>query len=239
MYDSEDYEDEPDDDDYEPEEGEYEPHQPSTGLYSRQNLLGSNLRVPHTVTVIGCGGVGSYVAIFMALLGAQNISLVDHDIVEESNRNRVLFRYYDVSDHKVNAIANIIMSIRPDIRVFTHPCKIEDVPEDERTIISRSDHVFDCRDIVDVLPTWVPRCKITGGYDGKRVTMHINPDLSRIFSVGSMTYTTTPSYCVPPALIGVLIALYSSSPTLEERNEKIVSFDVDNMFTELMEHDRI
>jgi len=99
--------------------------------------------------------------------------------------------------------------------------------------------VFDCRDIVDCLPDWVPKCKITGGYDGKRVTMHLNPDLSKIWSVGSMTYTETPSYCVPPALIGVLMALYTTSPSLEVKDEKIVSFNVDKLFNEVIDHDRI
>lgn len=238
MYLAEDHED---DGDYEEEPEEEDPDYDPNGrqyLYSRQRLV-QGIRVPFGVTVIGCGGVGSYVAIFMALLGSGNINLVDHDVVEESNRNRVLFRYYDVTDTKVNALNNIISVIRPNIVLRAHPCKIEDVPDSDRELIMRSNAVFDCRDIVDVLPEWVPKCKITGGYDGKRVTMHLNPDLSRIFSVGAMEYTTTPSYCLPPALIGILISLYSTSPALQVPDERIVSFDVDKLFVEVLDHDRV
>ena len=42
------------------------------------------------VMVVGLGGVGSYAAEFIARSGVGTMTIVDGDVVEESNRNRQL-----------------------------------------------------------------------------------------------------------------------------------------------------
>ncbi len=58
------------------------------------------------IYIIGCGGVGSFLAPTMCLLaGAKNIVLVDGDTLEKKNLNRQLFTEADIGNNKAAALA--------------------------------------------------------------------------------------------------------------------------------------
>ena len=203
------------------------------GLFARQTLMGEQVVPPESALVIGVGGVGSYVAMYLAMVGTRTLYLVDPDVVEESNRNRVMFSRFDVGDAKVEAIRTLIRNLRGDmVNVFTFKNRIEDdeVYKVFKPGVSRGMLVFDCRDNIDKLPDWVPRCCVTGGYDGMTVTMHVNPDLSKIFQVDEIRYRTTPSYCIPPVFLGAMIVLYATCPELRTDKEMINTFDMRDLF---------
>jgi molybdopterin-synthase adenylyltransferase len=55
-----------------------------------------------SVTLIGVGGIGNWIALNLVGLGIKKIRLIDHDVIEESNLTRqVLFSEYDVGQLKV------------------------------------------------------------------------------------------------------------------------------------------
>lgn len=83
--------------------------------YSRQASL--PLTIPDTVFVVGCGGVGSWVAYLLALSGVRNLYLFDGDDLSESNLNRILLPPTSVGEQKSNQIAQVIRRLRPDITV--------------------------------------------------------------------------------------------------------------------------
>ena len=204
-------------------------------LYARQALMGDAVVPPESAMVIGVGGVGSYVALFLAMIGTRHIILIDPDTVEESNRNRVMFTEYDVGDYKVEAVASLIQQFRSGVTVVGYNKRVEDVPRDQlMAVVPPTTKVFDCRDSISPLPDYIPKCCITGGYDGTTVTMHVNPDLSKIFQVDEIRYVTTPSYCVPPVFIGAMVALYASSPKLHTDKEQISTFDMKELFGVMM-----
>jgi molybdopterin/thiamine biosynthesis adenylyltransferase len=60
------------------------------------------------VHIIGCGATGSYVALFLAKLGVQNLHLWDFDSVEPHNLPNQVFRMKDVGRTKVEALAEIL-----------------------------------------------------------------------------------------------------------------------------------
>jgi len=64
------------------------------------------LQVP--VTVIGCGGIGSFVAFALAKMGCSNLLLYDDDFVEDYNVPNQLYRLADVGRAKVEALAEIL-----------------------------------------------------------------------------------------------------------------------------------
>lgn len=59
--------------------------------------------------IIGCGGVGSWLApALVRLVGAHNITLVDGDKLEEKNLDRQLFSAADIGKNKAEALASLL-----------------------------------------------------------------------------------------------------------------------------------
>ncbi|MDP2089120.1 MAG: HesA/MoeB/ThiF family protein [Flavobacteriaceae bacterium] len=93
-------------------------------LYGRQIILnevgenGQNLLQKSNVLIIGCGGLGSAVAVYLAASGVGNIHLVDFDVVSVSNLHRqVFYTLEDVGKPKVFCLKNYIESISPFVKV--------------------------------------------------------------------------------------------------------------------------
>ncbi|MEU3454979.1 ThiF family adenylyltransferase [Micromonospora sp. NPDC006766] len=80
------------------------------------------------VTVLGIGGLGSYVAMSLAAIGVGDILLVDHDDVELMNLNRqVLYTDGDVGSPKVQAAVRRLTEINPHIRVTARNAMVDGV----------------------------------------------------------------------------------------------------------------
>lgn len=69
------------------------------------------------VVVVGCGNIGSHSALALARMGVQNITLVDFDTVEGHNLSSQAFRYGDIGREKVEALAEMILQITPQIQI--------------------------------------------------------------------------------------------------------------------------
>jgi adenylyltransferase/sulfurtransferase len=71
-----------------------------------------------TVLVIGAGALGNEVIKNLALMGIGNILIADFDTIEDSNLSRsVLFRSTDRGRRKVDAAAEAVKAINPDVKV--------------------------------------------------------------------------------------------------------------------------
>ena len=76
--------------------------------------------------VVGAGGLGSPVAMYLAAAGVGRLGLVEFDRVEESNLQRqVLFGQSDIGRPKVEVAAARLREINPLIEVVTHAQRIE------------------------------------------------------------------------------------------------------------------
>lgn len=87
-------------------------------------LLGNenveNLFDKHVI-VFGVGGVGGYVVEALARSGVGKISIVDNDVVNESNINRQIIALHStVGMQKVEVLKNRILDINPECQVFVH-----------------------------------------------------------------------------------------------------------------------
>lgn len=197
-------------------------------IYERQKEL--SLSPPKSAAIIGVGGVGSWVAINLAMTGVRKLVLVDHDIVEEHNLNRCLFKRYYEGEYKVYAIQEIIAEIREDCEVIAINKKIEDLNAIEIEEINKCDEIIDCRDTIDEK---IAESKIIGGYDGYNITLHLNPNMDSIFGDEEVTYSITPSFLVPPQIIAAMITLYLCCKELHTDKELISTFDVRDLFKNL------
>jgi molybdopterin/thiamine biosynthesis adenylyltransferase len=97
------------------------------GRYARQLALpeigpeGQLRLAAGAVMVIGCGGLGSPAAIYLAAAGVGTIGLMDPDRVDVTNLQRqVLHTFADVGVPKVESAASKLGALNPELRILTH-----------------------------------------------------------------------------------------------------------------------
>ena len=100
--------------------------------YSRQMVLkkigpiGQKKLLNSSVLVVGAGGLGSPILIYLAALGVGNIGIVDHDRVDLSNLHRqIIFDTNDLKKQKSKKAAQKIKKINPDINVSYYQKKLD------------------------------------------------------------------------------------------------------------------
>ena len=101
------------------------------------------------ILVVGIGGVGGAVVEVLARTGAQNITLVDGDVVSLSNLNRQIFATQSNIGHpKVLEMKNRILSINPNASVDTI---FEFVSEQniDKIVDPKFDYIIDCIDDIN------------------------------------------------------------------------------------------
>jgi len=69
------------------------------------------------VLIFGIGGLGSTVAVALAMAGCGRLTIVDFDTVELSNLNRQQYTTDDIGRPKVEVLRKRIRSINPDVQV--------------------------------------------------------------------------------------------------------------------------
>ena len=91
--------------------------------YSRQIILkkvgviGQKKLLKSSVLIVGAGGLGSPIAIYLTALGIGKIGIVDKDNVEISNLSRqIIFETNDVNKNKSSAAISKLKKINPDIQ---------------------------------------------------------------------------------------------------------------------------
>lgn len=88
--------------------------------YTRQSeIVGQNLISSSAVSIIGCGAIGSAVAMALAKMGVNYFTLFDEDGVNEVNLPNQMYRIGDIGDFKVDALGGIIKSYNPDAIITT------------------------------------------------------------------------------------------------------------------------
>ena len=91
--------------------------------YSRQIILkkigviGQKKLLKSSVLIVGVGGLGSPVAIYLAALGVGKIGIIDKDNIEISNLSRqIIFSTNDLKKNKSSTAVNKLKKINPDIK---------------------------------------------------------------------------------------------------------------------------
>lgn len=95
-------------------------------IFSRNTgILETDWLVDKTAFILGCGSVGSFVALELAKAGVGKIVLVDNDTVEYHNLCRHQCGIHDVGNYKTLAIKDRILAINPSAEVFTYEAIVE------------------------------------------------------------------------------------------------------------------
>ena len=77
------------------------------------------------VCVVGAGGLGAPLLLYLAAAGVGEIHVIDDDIVSASNLQRqVLFGEQDLGRPKVEAAADALRRLNPLVRVIGHQARL-------------------------------------------------------------------------------------------------------------------
>lgn len=99
-------------------------------IFSRnKGILETDAMARKRVVVLGCGSVGSLVAMELARAGVGGFYLVDPDIVEYHNVCRHQCGIEDVGDLKINALSRKLRNINPKVRIETFEGVIQNAPK--------------------------------------------------------------------------------------------------------------
>ncbi|MCL2142503.1 MAG: HesA/MoeB/ThiF family protein, partial [Methanimicrococcus sp.] len=97
-----------------------------------------------SVFIAGAGGLGSPVATYLAAAGVGHITLLDSDVVDETNLNRqFLHGSKDTGRNKTTSGAEKLRALNPEIEIIEKAEKL--------TAENVSDLVGDCQIIADAL----------------------------------------------------------------------------------------
>ncbi len=85
------------------------------------NIEGQRKLKASKVLVVGTGGLGSPLLLYLAAAGVGTIGVVDFDVVDDSNLQRqVLFTVDDVGKPKVEAAKERIKGLNPHVEIIVH-----------------------------------------------------------------------------------------------------------------------
>ena len=119
--------------------------------YSRHILLdeigieGQELIAKSHAVVIGAGGLGSPVALYLGSAGVGRITVVDHDVVDMTNLQRqIAHTMARVGEPKVASIETAIHAINPNVQVTPVIARADAALLD--ALVATADVVLDCCD---------------------------------------------------------------------------------------------
>ena len=88
---------------------------PEVGSIGQRKLLASK------VLLIGAGGLGSPVALYLAAAGVGTIGIVDYDVVDLSNLHRqIIHGHSNIGRPKVDSVRDRLADVNPDVEVITY-----------------------------------------------------------------------------------------------------------------------
>ena len=99
------------------------------------------------VGIAGAGGLGSNCAMHLVRAGVQHITVVDFDVVNESNLNRQFFFRDQLGQKKVEALKENLLRIDPDADIRAVDMRLD--ASSAREVFADCDIVVEAFDVVD------------------------------------------------------------------------------------------
>ena len=112
---------------------------PEIGVKGQKRLLASK------VLVVGAGGLGAPLLMYLAASGVGTIGIIDNDRVALSNLQRqIIHETGDIGHFKVTSAEDTLNYLNPSIRIIPYICRLDASNVDK--IVSEYDLVADCCD---------------------------------------------------------------------------------------------
>ena len=115
---------------------------PTIGEDGQKSLLAAR------VLVVGAGGLGAPVILYLAAAGIGSITIIDDDHISRSDLNRqIIYRDSDVQSSKSRNAAIAASALNPDIDVSYHTAQLSSGNVEQ--LVTAHDIVIDCTDNAD------------------------------------------------------------------------------------------
>ena len=112
---------------------------PEVGMEGQERLKAAK------VLLIGSGGLGSPLALYLTAAGVGTIGMVEFDTVDFSNLQRQIIHFTaDVGKHKLKSAEEKMKAINPNLKFIPHPVKL--TSENALDILKDYDIVIDGTD---------------------------------------------------------------------------------------------
>lgn len=133
--------------------------------YSRQEILiqkeGQEILKKSKVLIVGCGGLGSPVAIYLAGAGIGTLGLLDNDTVSVTNLHRqILHNEKTEGLPKVDSAESMLESFNSEVKLEKYNCQLTE--QNGTEIVSKYDVIVDCCDNFPTRLLLNDACVITG-----------------------------------------------------------------------------
>ena len=109
------------------------------GIEGQEKLLASH------VLIIGAGGLGSPVALYLGAAGVGRITLVDHDRADATNLQRQIAHTLErIGEFKADSVVQAVAALNPDVKVIP----VTELADDRllERLVGEVDLVLDCTD---------------------------------------------------------------------------------------------
>jgi len=108
-------------------------------------MEGQVLLKASSVLIVGAGGLGSPLALYLAAAGVGTLGLVDFDEVDVTNLQRqILYGTEDIGNQKLESASRRISSVNPHVKVVLHSCRLDS--ENALDIMEKYDVIVDGTD---------------------------------------------------------------------------------------------
>lgn len=191
---------------------------PEIGEEGQQRILSSR------VLVVGAGGLGSPVMLYLAAAGVGTIGVIDADVVDLSNLQRQIIHHTkDLGTPKVESAKAKIMAVNPDVAVETYHEFL--TPANALSIIQGYDFIVSCTDNLAAKALVSDTCVAAGKafshggiseWTGQTFT-HVpgTADYRTIFGDAPSPSADSPEAGEPKAVLGVLGAVAGMLGTIQ------------------------
>ena len=194
--------------------------------YSRQIILkkigaaGQKKLLNSRVLIVGAGGLGSPVTIYLAALGIGKIGIIDKDKIEISNLHRqVIFTTHDLKKNKSTVAIKKLKKINPDIKVesfnkILNARNINNIAKNYDLIVDGSDN-FRTRFIINDYCLKTKKILVSGAiskFDGQVYTFNFSNKKSPCLRCFIPTMPTNPDVdnCEYEGVLGPLGGIIGS-----------------------------
>jgi sulfur-carrier protein adenylyltransferase/sulfurtransferase len=194
---------------------------PDFGVEGQQRLKNGS------VLVVGAGGLGCPVLLYLAAAGVGRIGIVDDDVVDASNLQRqVLYTLADVGKSKAEAARERLLALNPFIEIEVHKTHL--TSENALDLVKNYDVVADGTDNFPTRYLVNDACVLTGKvnvyasifrFEGQAAVFNLSKNGQRGVNYRDIFPTPPPAGLIPDCaeggVLGVLTGIVGSVQALE------------------------